>query len=87
MFGMKLPQGDTSFKRKVPKVGPDDNPNTIKNEHMTAPKMAQGDGPARDSIDGGTPKKPATSAKAPASKVSKKTMKSMKASIGAIGRF
>ena len=86
-FGLKLPQGDSTLsKRKVPKTGPDENPATKKNTNLTTPQLPDRDGPARDAIDGGTPKR-APTAKTASSKPSKKTMKSMKDSLAGIGKF
>ena len=86
-FGMKLPQGQT-MRRKVPASGTDENPNTKMAKNLTTPNLPDGDGPARDTMDGGTPKKPPTSAKSKSkSGIDKKTMKSMKSSLGAIGRY
>lgn len=88
----KLPQGDrTAGKVMAAKVGPDDINSKKMAENMTAPKMPQRDGPARDNAAGAVAGKPPTSA--PAGKttnpsgMTKKTLKSMKASLGSIGSY
>lgn len=78
----KMPQGDTGSKAKVPKTKPDDDATGKMAKNLTTPNLPDGDGPARDKIDGGMPKKPPTSAKIP-----KKTLMSMKSSLSGMGKF